>query len=224
MSHRLLRRKWIAAGAAAVAAAAAGLAYATSSGNAEMIYGCAQNDSGQLRLVASPGACRSTEKAVSWSTEARATHVLTATHYWPEIEVTAVGTTDIGLPTDANPGTSVVSLTLPQGVYSVQTEADVRRPSGSGIFSCWARDPASGWWTALARAAVGNDAGYARWTALTSHGLISVGAAGGTVNLECWNWQATNSDNPIAFFSVITAAPVTSATLYNNDGSTIQLP
>lgn len=34
-----------------------------------------------------------------------------------EVEVTAVGTTAIGLPTEENPATPIVSLTLPQGVY-----------------------------------------------------------------------------------------------------------
>lgn len=224
MAPRVLRRRWIAVGAVIIAAVAAGLAYATSSGSAELIYGCVQSDSGQLRVVASSALCRPTEKAVSWSSEARTTHVLTAAHYSPEVEVSAIGTTAIGMPTDANPGTTVVSLTLPQGLYVLHTEADVRRPSGSGIFSCWARDAASGWWTALARAAVGTDAGYTRWFALTSDGVIPVGETGATVNLECWNWQATNSDNPIAFWSTITAVPVTSATLHNNDGSTTELP
>ena len=223
MKRFAARRRWIAVGAAALFAAAAGFAYASISGGSELIYGCVQNESGQLRVVAGPDACRATERAVSWSKDARATPAFSAAHFSPEVEVTAVGTTEIGLPTETNPGTAVVSLTLPQGLYSVHTLADVRKPTGSGIFSCWARDAASGWWTALGRTALGNDAGYARWVALNGTGIYNAPAGGGTLTLECWNWQAWGN-NPIVFWSTIQASAITSATIYNNDGSSIQLP
>jgi hypothetical protein len=141
----------------------------------------------------------------------------------PEVPITAVGTGDIGMANDANPGTPVVSLTLPQGVYLIQTLADVRKPSGSEIFSCWAREAATGQWTALGRAAAGNDSGYAKWVALTGSGFFNAKAGGSTVTLECWNWQATG-ENPIVFLSEIKAVPVTSATITVNGGSPIHYP
>ena len=209
------RRRWIAVGAAVLAAAAAGVAYAAISANAEMINACVQNESGQLRVVETADACRPTEHAVSWSKDARATPSYSAVQY--EVAVSAVGTTAIGLPTEEHPATPIVSLTLPQGVYLIHTSVDVRRPSGSGIFSCWAHEAGThavdtGQWTALARAALGNDAGYARWVALSGSGFFNAGAGGATLTLECWNWQAYG-ENPIAFLSGIDAVPVTSTTI-----------
>ena len=209
-----LRRRWIAVGAAVVVAAAAGIAYAAIPDSPELINGCAQNETGLLRVVADADACRPSEKPVSWSKDARATPGYSAVQY--EVEVTAVGTTAIGMPTDESPATPIVSLTLPQGVYLVHTSVDARRPSGSGIFSCWAHEAGThdvtGQWTALARAALGNGTGYARWLALAGSGFFNAGAGGATLTLECWNWQAYG-ENPIAFLSSIDAIPVNSATI-----------
>ena len=217
------RRRWITVGAAAVVAVAAGMAYAATTAGTELINGCVLKESGQLRVVTDPGACRAGERPVSWSAEARATRSFEAGQFSPEVTITAVGTTPIGMPTDESPGTPIVSLTLPQGVYAIKTLADVRKPTGSEIFSCRAREAATGQWTALARAALGNDAGYARWVALSGTGFFNAGAGGSTLTLECWNWQSTG-ENPIVFFSTIDAVPVTSATITVNGGSPIAYP
>ena len=208
------RRRWIAVGAAAVVAAAAGIASAAIPDSPEFINGCVHDETGQLRVVADPGACRPSEKPVSWSKDARATPSYSAVQY--EVEVTAVGTTDIGLPTEDSPATPIVSLTLPQGVYLIHTSVNALRPAGSGIFSCWAHEAGThdvtGQWTALARTALGNAAGYARWVALAGSGFFNAGSGGATVTLECWNFQAYGG-NPDAFLSSIDAVPVTSATI-----------
>ncbi len=66
-----------------------------------------------------------------------------------EVEITAIGTGDLGFPTSDNPATPVVSVTLPQGVYYIQTQANVRKDSGASIFSCYARNDQNGDITAV---------------------------------------------------------------------------
>jgi hypothetical protein len=208
------RRGWLALCAAAVVVAAAGVAYATIPDSAELLNGCVHKETGLLRVVADPDTCRPSEEPVAWSKDARATPSHTAVQY--DTEVTAVGTSEIGLPTEESPATPIVSLTLPQGVYLVHTLVNALRPSGSGIFSCWAHEAGThdvtGQWTALARTALGNGAGYARWVALAGSGVFNAGAGGTTLTLECWNFQASGG-NPNAFLSTIDAVPVTSATI-----------
>jgi hypothetical protein len=61
------KRLWIAAAAGLAAALAAGLAAAASTEDGSVLQACAKLSDGELRLVASPDACRKKEQAVSWS-------------------------------------------------------------------------------------------------------------------------------------------------------------
>jgi hypothetical protein len=216
------RRNWIAVGAALVVAAAGGIAYAAIPNSAEMINGCVQNANGRLRVVDDPGTCRPTEKLVSWSAAARATPSYAEFHY-DGVAITAVGTSPIGMPTPESPATPVATLTVPQGVYAIDTLANAYSTGGNGIFSCWTRDAETGQWAGLGRTAIGAGAGYSRWVALNGHGLINVGEGGATLTLECWNYQASGG-NPFVFFATMDALPVTSATITFNGSSPVQWP
>jgi hypothetical protein len=233
-SWKAHRGIWIAAGAAMVVAVAAvgGVAYATTlGGGGDVVTGCVQKASGQLRVVADPTNCLKTETAISWSQSARPTPGFEGLSFTPnEVEITAVGTGPLGFPTNDNPATPVVSVTLSQGVYWVKTLADVRKDSGGSIFSCFARDDKTGDLTAVVRTALGAEPGFARWTALNGFGFFNVGTGGATLTLECWQ-AADNAvpgtptgENPTVFIGSIEAVAITSATITANGGAPINYP
>jgi hypothetical protein len=229
-AHRAI---WAAIGAAVVVAVVAvgGVAYATSSsGEGDVVTGCVQTASGHLRVVADGAGCRTTERAISWSQGARPTPGFEGLVFTPhEVEITAIGTGELGFPTSDNPATPVVSVTLPQGVYLITTQANVRKDSGASIFSCYARNDQNGDVTAVSRTALGAEPGFSRWTSLDGDGFYNAPAGGATLTLECW--QAADEavpgtpfgENPTVFIGSIKAVAITSATTTSN-GNPINYP
>jgi hypothetical protein len=230
-SWKAHRGIWAAIGAAVVVAVVAvgGVAYATSSsGEGDVVTGCVQTASGQLRVVADGRHCRRKERAISWSQGARPTPGFEGLVFTPhEVEITAIGTGDLGFPTSDNPATPVVSVRIPQGVYYIQTQANVRKDSGASIFSCYARNDQNGDVTAVSRTALGAEPGFSRWTSLDGDGFYNAPAGGAT--LECW--QAADDavpgtpfgENPTVFIGSIKAVAITSATTTAN-GNAINYP
>jgi hypothetical protein len=226
-AHRAI---WAAIGAAVVVAlvAVGGVAYATSSsGEGDVVTGCVQTVSGQLRVVADEAGCRTTETAISWSQDARPSPGFEGLVFTPhEVEITAIGPGNPGFPTSDNPATPVVSVTLPQGVYYIQTQANVRKDSGASIFSCYGHNDQNGDITAVSRTALGAEPGFSRWTSLVGDGFYKAPAGGATLTLECW--QAADDavpgtpfgENPTVFIGSIKAIAITSATTTANGNPT----
>lgn len=212
--------------------AVAGVAYATTLGSGtDVVTGCVGNITGLVRVVADPSKCLKNEKAIAWSQSARPTPGFEGLVYTPnEVEIRALGSGDLGFPTADNPATPVVSMKLPQGVYWIKTLANVRKDSGSSIFSCYARNDQNGDVLAVVRTALGADAGFTRWTALNGFGFYNSPAGGATLTLECWQAgdpgyvDAPTGENPTVFIGSIEAVAITSASIVANGGSPINLP
>jgi hypothetical protein len=217
---------------AVCASAAAGITYAAvSGGGGDIVIACVQKSSGTIRVVASSALCGQTETPISWSQSARPTPGYEGLSFTPnEVEITAVGSGNLGFPTTDNPATPVVSVTVPQGVYWVKSLANVRKDSGGSIFSCWVRNQANGDFIAIARTALGSDPGFTRWTALNGFGFYNAPSGGATLTLECWQASdlavpgTPDGENPTVFIGSVEAVAITSASIVANGGNPIVFP
>lgn len=210
----------------------AGVAFATGAiqsvvGADGVIDGCYKAANGQLRVVPDEGQCNASELPISWSQTgpkgdpgppgepSRAYRVSRGTP--DEVEITAVGAGPIGFDFPNGGPTTILTMTLPEGVYVVDSSVAARKDSGNGDFICWVASPTVA--SNITRTSLGADAGHTRRATVASNGIFGLPTGGGTLTLACW--QATNAavpgspsgENPTAFYSALTATKVTRATL-----------
>lgn len=178
------------------------------------IEACYKTENGQLRVLVGNDSCRQSERPISWSEGVRGFRVGRSTPN--EVAVTAVGTGPIGIDFPEGTGpTQILTMTLPQGVYEVNSTVAARKDAGNGDFICWVRDNTSA--ANFTRTALGADAGHSRRDSVASNGFFGIPAGGGTLTLECW--QASNGAGPPAgefptvFYAALSATSVTRATL-----------
>jgi hypothetical protein len=227
---------------AALFAAAGGIAYATVPDSANVFHACMLKATGTIRMV-DPSAtapsllrqpCSTTlETPISFNQQGPVGPAGPQGELGPpgamvhayrvnrgtQVEVTGIGTDVNGFPRDDSETTAVVSFSLPQGVFFVQSSVNVRKESGNGIFSCVFGDRASQVFTGIVRTSLGADAGHTRWASLAGPGFFNVPSGGATLTLECW--QSSNlaipgspsGDNPIVIQANMNAIPVTRATI-----------
>jgi hypothetical protein len=230
-----LKRRTVRIGVLAVAIAAAGSGLAVASivdnytDDNGAFHGCVGR-SGALRLVTPGTACRVSETAITWNQTGpagppgppgetvRAFRKLRATP--DEVEITAVGSGPIGLPTEGNPPTTVLTLELPKGVYEISASIAARKAWGNGDLLCWAVYELAGTQSLpiFTRASMGTDPGHAMRTTVSGGGFVNLSGGGGVVTLACW--QASNDaagspsgERPHVFYAFLNATTVTRATL-----------
>ena len=169
--------------------------------------------SGALNVVPAGTECHRNQTPLAW-THVRAFRMLRATP--DEVEITAVGSGPIGLPTDDAPPTEVLALELPQGVYQLNASVAARKAFGNGDLLC--RVEFADRLPIFIRASLGTDAGHAMRATLGGGGFVNIPAEGGTVRLACW--QASNDaagspsgERPTVFYAFLNATGVSRATL-----------
>lgn len=228
MRGKLLRVSLVVSG---VVALGAGAAFATGAiesmvGADGVIDGCYKGENGQLRVLGDGGECNASELPISWSQTGpkgdqgppgEPSRAYRVSRFTPdEVEITAVGAGPIGFDFPNGGPTTIFTMTLPEGVYVVDSSVAARKDSGSSDFICWVAGPTVS--SNITRTSLGADAGHARRATVASNGIFGLPVGGGTLTLACW--QASNpgvpgspsGENPTAFYSTLTATKVTRAT------------
>jgi hypothetical protein len=232
---------------------AGGIAYAAIPAANGTITACYKAN-GSLRLIdAEAGqACSSTEQALLWNQTGpqgaqgiqgpegpqgvpgppgetvRGYRVLRATP--DEVEITVVGTGPLGFPESGlGSGTHILAMQLPQGVYVADATIAARKESGNGDFACWVHNSVR--FSIFTRTTLGNAPGHVIRNTVSSSGIFSIPAGGGTLLLECWQAalpEAPGSPsgvNPTVFYATLQATSVSHATIVRYPaGTTTELP
>lgn len=162
MRRRYSRLLYIAVLAGAAVAIGSGVALGVVGADGS-INGCYKAENGQLRVIDATGACNRAELPISWNQTGPQGPAGPAGPAGPEgpkgdqgppgetvrgyrvsrltpseVEVTAVGGGPIGFTFPAGSGpTQILTMTLPKGVYAVNSSVAARKDFGTGDFICW---------------------------------------------------------------------------------------
>jgi hypothetical protein len=122
------RARWAVPIAVVVVLAAGGIAYASIPDSGGVIHGCYQKTNGSLRVIDTEagGKCSSGENSLSWNQTGPA---------GPRGPSDAYLASDLGKPIGPS-GTTLVSLTLPAGNYTLIAKTGVYDPSTADIVDC----------------------------------------------------------------------------------------
>lgn len=238
----LSRVRTLAALAVVTAVVTAGAAYAVIPGGGGTIAACYGKVSGIVRVIDAEAGkkCLPFENALSWNQQGvqgppgmqgppgetvRGYRVLRATP--DEVEITVVGTGPLGFP-EGN-GTHILAMQLPQGVYMTDATIAARKEFGNGDFACWVHNNVR--FSIFTRTTLGNAPGHVIRNTVSSSGIFSIPAGGGTLLLECWQAAipefpgSPSGVNPTVFYATLQATNVSHATIVRYPaGTTTELP
>ena len=215
MLHTIRRRGLLAALAALVLiATGGGIAYATSHSSGEEISGCIKKANGLLRIVRSTTDCKAGETPISWPAEgAKGYRFIWSAPPSANIEVTAVGTGNIGFPAEGESETDLFRFDLPAGNYFLGVTVEAYKSSGRAQMLCYVRSPQVV--TAFMRAGLGIDPGYTHMTTMHSDGILN-GWPGGELVLQCiqdgTQPGSPTGENPVVFYASVNATKLASVT------------
>jgi hypothetical protein len=127
------------------------------------------------------------------------------------VEVTARGTGDIGLPAPGESETEIFRFSLPAGKYHVTATIGAFKNDGSADLICYVREMGA----TFMRAAIGIDPGYTRLLTIHNDGMVDwPGGEAALVCIQAANVpdSPTGVENPEVFYATVNATTLGSFT------------